>query len=1243
MTTEARTSAYVHERVQEISQLVERAAPGGHALDLLDADVRRKLAPALTRAPEAVVRLAVLSDCLVVASQCIRADGKASEAELAWVAPLVRDAAPYFAQVRDVYATMELEKEGTRAFLDAHAADPMVFGGACRATAWLGLELCHRAAARGDDPEALARYEALVSKMLADLYEIGGLTPEDVRTHARLSELLLRRSSLVPPAAEEGPDPRAIAFCSPDAPEVFHAVASASQIHEPDPFDVERIHEEAREVFVRALERVVEPGRTDPGRIFLLLGESGSGKTHLLRAFRNQVHGRRLGMAGYLQMTIGSEEYARYVLGRLVGSLQQPHARPEVEQSSLTCLSDALAELIEPGDDRESLREDDLGEAALGVFVQRLADRLLCRPGLDAIHPDVLRALLYLQRRDPPITSRVVKFLRCEALSPYEQRLLGDLAPWSKPHDPARMVSELAKVLAATGQGALVLLVDQLEDLQNLDAASERFRRALDVLRHLVEQCPNVLVVIACLEEFYATQRSALPGPVRDRIERDPEIHRLATNRTIDEVEALIARRLEVLYDSMQVRFREDQPFFPFEREHLAELAQLRTRDVLDRCRRFQERCASAGRIVPWTSDPGTGAAAPPPVALASAWNDFLASYVPSPPDSDDELAALLASALGDLAIEGGPALSTSSEGRFVEVRGAREPLSIAICNANPRGGGLGRQVEETIARSEARSALPVTVRCSPYPDRPKTKIVAQLGELVRRGGRRVVIEDADWRVMQAVAAFSAAHAGHPELPELRRTERPLLSLASVRAICGDELTTPRAHAPAPGDPSPPKKEPVPAPAPAPSVPTAPAPIADGRGIEVGRTRGLVSREVFVAPSDLVMHAAFLGSTGSGKTTLALRLIEELALRGVPAILVDRKGDLAIYGADEAWSAPPGDAELAKRRDSLRERLHVDVFTPGSPAGRPLSIPLVPPGIGTLAPHERAQVAGWAASALGAMMGLRPTSLADGQQRVILQKTIEVLSMARPDTPATLDDLVAALDRQDPAVVAAIGRLDPKHFGRLVDHLETLRLGRGHLLGSGSDEQLDPGRMLSPGPGGRTRLSVISTKFLGDTVAIEFWVARFLVALARWSSQHPSSTLRGVLLLDEADLYMPATRKPATKEPLQDLLRRARSAGLGVMLATQSPGDLDYKGRDNIRTWWVGRVAADTAIEKMKPLLSEARVQIGPKLAGLGTGEFFQVSGGHVVELRAHRSLLKTEQLSEDRIEAIARASALEP
>lgn len=1239
MSIEGRTSAFVHERVQEIGQLVERAAPEGRALDLLEPDVRKKLAPVLQRAPEAVVRLALLADCLVVAQQCMRADGHLTETELAWVGPLVRDAAPYFAKVRAVYDTLDLEKDGARSFLEAHADDPMVFGGACRATAWMGLELCHRASTRASDPEPLARYEALVSRMLDELYAIGGLTPAAVKTRARLSELLLKSSSIASTVAHEvGPDPRVLAFCAEDGPEVFHAVASASQVHEPDPFDVERIHADARDVFARTLERVLEPGRTGPGRMLLLLGESGSGKTHLMRAFRNDVHGRRLGAVGYLQMTVGSEDYARYLLGRLIDSLQQPHARPEVEQSTLFCLSDAVAELLEPFD-RESLREDDLGEAMLGVFVQQQVDALLRLPGFDAIHPDVLRALLYLQRRDAPVTSRVIKFLRCEALNGYEQRLLGELTPWTRAADPSRMVAQLAAVLGATGLGALVLLVDQLEDLQNLDAVSARFRRALDVLRHLVEQCPNLLVVVACLEEFYATQRGSLPGPVRDRIERDPDIHRLATHRTADEVEALVEKRLEVLFESQGVRHRDDEPLFPFTREQLAGLAQLRTRDALDRCRRYQERCMRAGALVDWASEgePVAPTDAAPTTSLASTWNDFLAGFQAEVPDSDEALAALLAESLRDVATEGGPALMPSVEGRFVKVSGGGRPLVIGLCNASARGGGLGKQVDDVRAEAERVAGIPVLARSSEYPNRPKTKITSQLGELVRAGGRRVVVEEADWRVMLAVRAFAKQHTGEA-VRALRRAERPLLSLAGLQAIAGPELTA---------KPSKPVTErPPPMSKPASAAP--PSPIASPKkapedALRVGLTRGLSPKPVALSPGDLVTHAAFLGSTGSGKTTLALRVIEELALRGLPAILIDRKGDLAVYAADEAWSRPVGDPERAARRAALRERLHVDVFTPGSPSGRPLALPLVPAGIGQLAAHERAQLAGWAASALGAMMGLKPSSLADNGQRVILQKTIEVLSMARPEKAPTLAELIEVLDRQDPDVVAAVGRLDPKHFTKLVEHLETLRLGRGHLLGEANDEELDPATMLGSGPGGRTRLTVISTKFLGDATAIEFWMARFLVTLGRWSSQHPSSSLRGVVLLDEADLYMPATRKPATKEPLQDLLRRARSAGLGVLLATQSPGDLDYKGRDNIRTWWIGRIAADTAIEKMKPLLSEARVQIGPKLAGLAVGEFFQVASGHVTELKADRSLLDTEQLAEDRIEELARASRMIP
>ena len=87
-------------------------------------------------------------------------------------------------------------------------------------------------------------------------------------------------------------DPRARAFCSPEGPEVFYAVAHSNEIWRPDPFDVETIHDEAREVFRRLVARASMTPRPTSGRILLLKGESGSGKTHLMRAFRNWAHER---------------------------------------------------------------------------------------------------------------------------------------------------------------------------------------------------------------------------------------------------------------------------------------------------------------------------------------------------------------------------------------------------------------------------------------------------------------------------------------------------------------------------------------------------------------------------------------------------------------------------------------------------------------------------------------------------------------------------------------------------------------------------------------------------------------------------------------------------------------------------------------------------------------------------------------------------------------------------------------
>jgi hypothetical protein len=105
-----------------------------------------------------------------------------------------------------------------------------------------------------------------------------------------------------------------------------------------------------------------------------------------------------------------------------------------------------------------------------------------------------------------------------------------------------------------------------------------------------------------------------------------------------------------------------------------------------------------------------------------------------------------------------------------------------------------------------------------------------------------------------------------------------------------------------------------------------------------------------------------------------------------------------------------------------------------------------------------------------------------------------------------------------------------------------------------------------------------------------------------------------------------------------DLLRRARSTGIGVLLATQNPGDFDYKARDNIATWLVGKVAQERAIEKMRNLLA-GYPNVGPRLATQPTGHFFVLANGEAREVRCDRALMSTEQLSEHDLAELARGT----
>jgi hypothetical protein len=311
------------------------------------------------------------------------------------------------------------------------------------------------------------------------------------------------------------------------------------------------------------------------------------------------------------------------------------------------------------------------------------------------------------------------------------------------------------------------------------------------------------------------------------------------------------------------------------------------------------------------------------------------------------------------------------------------------------------------------------------------------------------------------------------------------------------------------------------------------------------------------------------------------------------------------------------------------------VFTPGSNAGRPLGITLLPRGIESLTPEERADEAAVAAHALGDVLGYKLTGR-DQSCRAVLTQALGLL--ADSGVPASIERLIALLDGADTALVSAIGRLDTRLFGKIVQDLETFRLTNARLV-DGAGERLDIDALLGlDGSVGdrKTRLSIVSTKFFGDTGKALFWVSQLLIQLGRWASRRPSPTLQAAVMFDEADLYLPATSQPATKGPMENLLRRARSAGLGILLATQSPGDLDYRCRDNIKTWMLGRITQGVAIQKMGPMLADIRVDVASKLAGRQVGQFFLVRSGDATSFAARRPAIAPEQLPETDILALA-------
>jgi hypothetical protein len=943
-------------------------------------------------------------------------------------------------------------------------------------------------------------------------------------------------------------------------------------------------------------------------------------------------------------MTTEASNYARYMLTNLIDGLEQPYAPDGPSRTGLARLSAALLESVPEltAAGREAFRE---GEGDPTRLVDNYADRLQGTGRFRDCDLELVRVMLNLERNEPRVRSRALMWLRCQEMRPQDREWIGGAVARTDDSDPTRMLVQLARLTDAVHRVPLVLLIDQLEDMANQSAPVERFLKVVDAITAFTDAVPNAVVVMACLEDYFKDNVQRLIKAKQDRLVRDPEPLRLLSNRTLEEIRPMTARRLAFLYDTAGVEVDPSNELFPFRDEHLAPLAGKRTRDVLDSLRQHHQACITARR---WHEPQWSSSPVPPPTRpdneLDEIWNNFHSTFQATVPDGEEELVGVLADAIRAATAElpeGFHFGCLRPDGRYLEVETHKadnniDKLLVAVCNANPRGTGFTSQIAELAKRA---GEIPVAiVRTADFPK--SGKAITQIAGMLKRHGEKVVAADAEWRRMLAFEAFRKQNENRPGFAAWQRATRPLGELQSLQKILRLNVL---AAAPRPTAVAlvPPLIHPDPPVTLAPAVPVVPQPpaAAPPQSLALGPAKSLTPTLVTFRPDEFVHHAAFLGGTGSGKTTAALNLIEQLLAHDVPAVLLDRKGDLCRYADPAAWDRPLGDPARAEARRALRDKLDVAVFTPGEPNGRPLALPVVPPGFDQLQEADRERFAQYAAGALGSMIGFK-TSDADKGQRAILAKAIETLASA-PGSAITVPVLRDVIEQQDDALLNAIGGGYPdKYYVTLAQRLLTLELNNKQLL-TGT-ERLDVDALLGTGPHarrGRVRLSVVSTRFL-DAAKVDFWVSQLLVAVSRWCAKSPQGRLQAVFLFDEADIYLPAgTRQPATKAPMEDLLKRARSAGVGVFLATQSPGDFDYKCKENVRTWLIGRVKEPRALEKLKPMLAAAKGGVIDKLAGQATGEFYLVRESGVIAVRSYESFMRTEQLAEDRIAQLARAS----
>ena len=383
----------------------------------------------------------------------------------------------------------------------------------------------------------------------------------------------------------------------------------------------------------------------------------------------------------------------------------------------------------------------------------------------------------------------------------------------------------------------------------------------------------------------------------------------------------------------------------------------------------------------------------------------------------------------------------------------------------------------------------------------------------------------------------------------------------------------------------------------------------------LGKEYDLDSKEVredllMYDSKDLVTHGVVLGMTGSGKTGLCIALLEEAAMDNIPAIIIDPKGDIANLmlafpdldaksfqpwvNADDAAKKGVSVEEFSEKTAAMwkkglvdwgqeperiarfKDKVDVNIFTPGSSAGIPVSIlsslGAPPPEVMEDGELFGDQVSSTVESLLS-LIGVDSDG-SQSQEAVLLGAIF--MGEWKEGRGLDLEKLIRQIQRPN---FGKIGVIDLESFYPEKSR-QDLAMKFNSLLASPGfaawleGAPLDVASMLHRDDG-KPRMSIFSIAHLSDAERM-FFVSLLLNQMLAWMrTQRGTTSLRALLYMDEIYGYLPPTANPPSKRPMMTMLKQARAFGLGCLLATQNPVDLDYKALSNIGTWFLGRLQTE--------------------------------------------------------------------